>query len=97
MKIKTDHKWREFKSGHDVPEKVMRREFDWIVDVESTYECFIKYKGQWFHLDEFTFFSHSSELWERGWHGYHETSYSTGVVIRLSPGSRDQYQIGSYY
>ena len=96
MKIVTDHKWREFKRTHDVPEKIIRSEFDWLEDAEITYGCFIKYKGQWFHLDEFTFLSHSSELRERGWHGYHGTSYSSGVVIRLSSDG-EWYQIGSYY
>ena len=87
--IKTDHKWRDLVYRHDVPERILKSEFDY-QDAGETSDGFFCYRGRWYHLDEFM----PTNL--AGWHGYAGDSYFSGVVIKLS-NDGEQIKIGTYF
>lgn len=98
--IVTDHKWKDFLYEHEVPPRVLEVDFDYLEPYEMT-DSFLKYRDAWFHLSEFVntapnphWGTGSTELKERGWHGYITTSAFSAVVIRLSE-DNEQYQIGT--
>ncbi|GMV19996.1 MAG: hypothetical protein AMXMBFR56_82200 [Polyangiaceae bacterium] len=102
LNIRTDDKWKDFVYGADVPEKVRRSEFDWLEDAEGD-DHFIKYKNSWYHLGEFirtrgggAAGSPMPDLVEAGWDGIKNESYSSGVLIKVSPNG-EQYKIGYYW
>jgi hypothetical protein len=89
LKIKSDKKWKNFKTRDEVPKQVLSRQFDWL-DEDSGYDGFINYKGHWYHLSEFMRGGGMAD-----WDGYHGDSYFSGVVIKVS-GDGEQYKIGDY-
>ena len=90
MTIRTDHKWHAFKYFMDLTEK-QKAELDWIDD-----DCapVLVYKGWPFALDQFMRIEHSSEL--KDWHGIHNDTFFSGVLIRLSDDG-EKYQIATYF
>lgn len=90
MKITTDNKWHDFKYRYEVPERVLRSEFDY-QDENETVDGYFHYKGSWYHLDMFMRVPSSLSPWE----GYQNDSYSTGVVIMVSPNG-ESYKVGSF-
>ena len=102
LNIRTDDKWKDFVYGADVPEKVRRDWFDWVDDAESD-SYFIKYKNSWYHLSEFIRTAGGGSagdalprLVEAGWDGIKNESYSSGVLIKVSPDG-EQYKIAYYW
>ncbi|MFI5296476.1 MAG: hypothetical protein ACHREM_00140 [Polyangiales bacterium] len=93
-KIKTDRKWRFFKSGSDVPKKTLRSEFDWVKDAEYD-PHFIQHRGHWMHLSQFERTQVGGELHSAGWVGAHASGYFSGWVIKLSRDG-EEYMIGTY-
>lgn len=94
--IRTDHKWKPFKMGYQVPESVIKYEFDYLDSDEVCGTYFLCYRGTWYSLDQFVKLPDGGELSGQGWHGAEAHSYSTGTLIRLSDDG-EEYQIGSYY
>lgn len=96
MTIKTDHKWKSFVPGMNLPKRC-RRDFDYIQD-ESEYETheFIRYRGRYYDPAEFLRTGENNSLALLGWDGYLTDTYFSGVLLALSPDG-DQYKIGSYY
>lgn len=94
MKITTNNHWRSFVYRYDVPEKVLKDDFDY---QDETVVCgFFQYKGTWYHLDMFMRFGYpDSETIEGGWQGYLNDSISTGVVIQVSD-CGDMYEVGYF-
>ena len=52
-KITTNNHERFFVYRCDVPEKILQEQFDY-QDPEETQDGFFKFKGYWYHLDQFT-------------------------------------------
>ena len=102
--IKTDNKWRNLLYGYELPVK-WRREFDWIKnDEEYENTNFAKYHGQYYDINEFQVLptigdasgKHVVYPEFRGWDGYMNDTYSSGVLIKLSSDG-EQYKIGIFY
>jgi len=86
MKVTTNNHWREFACRFDVPEKVLKEQFDYLDETESS--GFFNYKGTWHHTSELM--PCSLEKWDDCL-GY---GWSCGVVIKYSNDGR--YKIGFY-
>ena len=93
LTIITDHKWKEFKYGHELPKK-WRKEYDWMDEDEFNNSEFIMHKKWATPISEFMTIKHNSEL--KDWDAYSSDTMFSGLVIRINE-SRDMYQIGSYY
>lgn len=93
MKILTNHRWRNFLYRNEVPDDILADEFDWLEDDRD--DGFFKYRGNWYHLDDFMRCSDSPDSDISAWHGYHGDSYFSGVLIRLSSDG-EQYQVATY-
>lgn len=86
--IKTDNKWREILTWHDLTEKE-RAEFEW-ADQDAQ---FVRYKGRVYCLDEFAIASTSDNF--KGWDGYVGDSFFSGVVIKISSDG-ERAKMGTY-
>ena len=93
LTIRTDHKWRDLIYRHDVPEHVLKSQFDY-QDAEEILDGFFCYRGYWYHLDGFMAVNGNTDL--KDWDGYASDSYFSGVLIKLSSDG-EQIKIGSYY
>lgn len=91
--IITDHKWKPFKYGNEVPKHV-RNDFDW-VDEEVNYDDFLFYRGRWYHTSEFMRVNPNSAFALLGYDGYLGDSYFSGVLIKLSDDG-EAYKIATY-
>ena len=87
--IKTNHHERLFSYAYEVPESVLKSDFDYLEDGEGT---FFKYKGWWYSLDQFTATSGPDDEWD----GYHADSYFSGVCIKVSDDC-ETYKVGTYF
>ena len=92
MKVYTNKHKRQFKYRNEVPNDVLQDDFDWLDD-DSSYDGFIHYRGNWYHVSEFMRCDDNSPF--NGWHGYHSDSFFSGILIRLSDDC-ETYQIGTY-
>ena len=86
MNVTTNHQWRDFLYRHEVPENVLRSEFDWLD--EDDHSGFFRYRGVWYHLSMFL------RTTIDGWHGVHTDSAFSGVLIEVS-NDGEQYRIGT--
>jgi hypothetical protein len=93
--VNTDHKWKQFKYRDDVPRGVLASQFDY--QDEDVIDGYFKYYGDWYHLDQFERVpkADGEKGGLSGWDGVHHTSWSTGVLIKLSPDG-EEYQVGTY-
>ena len=85
---RTDHKWKPFVYGYDVPDKVLK-EFDYLYD-DSSHDGFFRYLGHWYHTSDFMIAPK-----ELPWDGYSSDSFFSGVVVRISKDG-ESYQVGTY-
>lgn len=92
--VRSDNRWKDFVYGADVPQRVLKSDFDWVDDAEVS-DGFFKHQGTWYHLSQFERVPPGSGLKEAGWDGYHPNSFSTGVVVKVSSDG-EQYKVGSY-
>jgi hypothetical protein len=93
MVIKTDHKWKQFSYRNEVPEKVLKEQFSHL-DEEESHDCFLKYKGYWYHVSDFMRLS-NTPFDATQWDGYHSVSYFSGQFIKLSEDG-ETYKIARY-
>jgi hypothetical protein len=99
IKLVTNHQWRNLRTRDDVPAKVLASEFDWLKYDEDTgegFDGFIYRRGTWHHLSEFTRLDSAPDDALRAYDGIRHYSFSSGVVIKLSPDG-EQYKIAYYY
>lgn len=89
LKIKTNNQWRPFKYRHDVPAKVLAKQFDW-TNPEEYSDHFICYRRHWYHIADFM------RGGPEGWDGIASDSYFSGVLIRVSKDG-ERYQIAAYF
>ena len=95
MKIITDHKWKPFKYGNEVPGDVIE-DYDHLEDCDK-FDGFVCYHKRWFHTSDFLRLdgvTHKDNPYY-GYHGYHGDSFFLGVLIRLSDDC-EMYQIATY-
>lgn len=100
LQIITNNQWRPFKYRYEVPEKVLKSEFDY-QDGEEVFDGFFCYRGTWYHLDQFT--AHRAP-WGcipadsplAAWHAHLSDSFFSGVVIRVTDDG-EMYQVGTYF
>lgn len=92
VKVKTDHKWKQFKYRNEVPEKVLKDQFEHL-DAEEQDDQFFCYRGWWYHVSDFM----SGKLTDitGDWDGYHSDSYFSGVLLKLSKDG-EEYRVGTY-
>lgn len=98
MKIKTDNKWKNFKSRYEVPAKILKSEFDHhgddISDLVKDNANYFKFNNSWYHTDMFMRLE-GKDPQTKNWDGYHGDSYFSGVLIKLSRDG-EQYKVASY-
>jgi len=105
MKIVSNHQYRYFLSGYELPEKIRKSEFDYINDGAFAEENFMKYKGEYYCMNDFvrivkpngdSGFAHIDYAGDlKGWNGIFSETYFSGLVIKISDYG-DAYKIGRY-
>jgi len=98
----TNNQERLFLSWHEIPKKIRQKEFDWITEEKinnaEMSDMFIKYKGTYYNIDEFTAFKTFSENCPfKDWAGYISDSAFSGILIKLPKYKTETYIIGRYY
>ena len=93
--IKSDRKWRPFVYRHEVPIEILSSEFDY-QDPENEFTGFFKYKGTWYHLDQFTSTDGYKGVIPVQWNGIKNETFSSGVLIEISEDG-EQYRVAYYY
>ena len=78
MNITTNNHTRQFLYREQIPEAILKDQFDWCDD----HDGFMKYRGQFYHLSEFLRVPKTPEF--HAWHGYYTDSFFSGVVTRIS-------------
>lgn len=78
--IKTNHNWRPFCRRSALPPYVFD-DFDY--QHPSISDGYFRYRGSWYHLDDFTTCDDSDAEF-KGWDAYAGDSYFSGVLIKLS-------------
>jgi len=107
LELTTNNHERQFVTGHRVPMNVLKWQFDYLTAEEQSFGNFLRYKGHWYHVSDFTGLGslfmagieRSTGSTEASpfdsWHGRTSDSAWSGVVIRISEDG-DTYQIGTY-
>jgi len=91
--ITTDHKWKQFKYGYEVPEKVLTDQFDWMNEDEKT-DGFFSYRKVWYHISEFMRFDKSKDEGLGSWQAYSPDSAFSAVLLQVS-NDGEEYKIGT--
>lgn len=94
LQITTNNHERFFSYRYDVPEGILQEQFDY-QDPEETHDGFFKFKGYWYHLDQFMRIDKNAPEGFQGWHGYHADSFYSGVLIKVSERYR-AYKVATY-
>ena len=94
LEIITDHKWKDFKYGYEVPEKVKKEEYAHLDKDGADYDGWIYYRHCWYHISDFLRLE-GNHPFESEWHGYSSDSFFSGVLIKLSKDG-EQYKIATY-
>lgn len=92
MTVTTDNKWKQFKYGYEVPEKVLSETFDWIEDDEKT-DGFFQYRKSWYHISEFLVIPKDRGIGP--WQAYSADSAFSAVVIQVS-NNGEEYKVGTF-
>jgi len=107
MEIITNNQNRPFLYGYEIPETVLNSDFDWLDDEEKS-DGFIKYRGRFYHVSEFSaitpassdispsrgHYDHENSL--KDWHGIYTDSAFSGVLVKFSD-DFESYQIATCY
>lgn len=91
--IKSDLREKRFLDGIDMPQSVLRNQFDYLDDPAGR-DSFFQYNGHWYLLDDF---GRTTGLMAKlGWHGVVSDTYFSGVLIALVDDGMG-YIVGTYY
>ncbi len=94
--IRTNHKWKPFVYGADVPGDVIAKDFDHMESAD-THDGFFKYLDRWYHVNDFL--TITDGLHQAGfgkeWDGYMSDSYFSGICIKISDDG-ESYKVGTY-
>ena len=96
--ITTNNQPRNFKAFNEfTPQEQakLRREFDWVVDIECDGH-FFTYKGRTFHINEFTSIIPAPHEALYGWHGMAADTAFSGTLIRIEDPGSGQLIVGTY-
>jgi hypothetical protein len=97
LKIVTNNHDRQFAYRYDVPESVLAGDLDWTTEEDSDgYFC---YRGYWYHLGMFMRVGYPGPFGQtddNGYHGYHNDSFSSGVLIKCSDDG-ETYRVATFY
>lgn len=93
--VYTDHKWKNFKYGYEVPKGVMKDQFDYLSDDMKDSGDFIQYQGRWYSSEDFMRIDPHAPDFMKGWDGYSSDSFFSGILLKYSRDG-DQYMIGTY-
>jgi hypothetical protein len=77
----------------DVPAKVLADQFSHLSEDES-FDGFFCYRGNWYHTSDFMSVTAIEAL--KGWQGYTNDSYFSGVVVKFSD-DFEQVKTGTYF
>lgn len=94
LTITTNNQWRNFLYGYEVPEKVMKEQFDYLGG-DANCDGFICYKGNYYHLCDFMRIDTNSPFDTKKWSGYVSDSFFSGILIKVSDDG-EHYKIGWY-
>ena len=97
--IMTDHKWKQFKYGYEVPKHVLNDDYDHLNEDEKL-DGWIKYRRRWYHISDFmschnSIQSSNNPFKVLGYDGYLSDSFFSGVLIKLADDG-ECYQIAIY-
>lgn len=93
LEIITNHHWRPILYSHEIPEKVLENEFDWMRDPDNY--SFFKYKDWYYCLEEIMVLDERSPFGGR-WHGYHSDTFFSGILVEISDDG-EMVKVGRYY
>ena len=76
----------------------IRKQYDWMQpdDIECNYG-FFKYRGCFYHLQDFMRVENDASGDLIGWDGYAGDSYFSGTLIRLADNDCDRVIVGRYF
>lgn len=105
--IRTDHKWKPFKTWQEVPYHVQADYLDLApdediddaldaVDDMGYNDGWIHYKDRWYHTTDFMRIDKYNPLHVLSWQGYMADSFFSGVIIDISEDG-EAYKIGTYF
>lgn len=92
--ITTDNKWKQFKYGYEVPEKVLEENFDWMEDDEKS-DGFFTYRKAWYHISEFMRFDKSKDEGLGAWQAYSPDSAFSAVLLQVS-NDGEEYKVATF-
>ena len=101
LTIKTNNQPRELKDLCDFSasdQMKIRAQYDWMD--EETIECnygFFKYRGCFYHLQDFMRVAQGSTGDLVGWDGYSSDSFFSGTLIKLAETDCDYVIVGRFY
>ena len=94
--ITSDYKVRDMVPWHDLPEKA--QEFFDYVDPESRWDArFVKYKGEWWDVFEFTRLGSGGDFALAGWEGICSTSIGTAIMVKFEEEFGELYPVMGFY
>ena len=93
MNIITNNQFREYIYSNDVPESVLKDQFDWMDNPDEW--TFIKYRGSYYTLDDFMQVDKNNETL-KGWDGVSSDSFFSGLLIKFDD-TGEGCIIGRYY
>ena len=94
LQITTNTHERFFSYRYEVPEEILKGQFDY-QDPEETHDGFFKFKGYWYHLDQFMRIDKNAPDGFQKWDGYHADSFYSGVLIKISD-DLETYKVATY-
>lgn len=94
LQIITNNHWRQFRYRYEVPPEILASEFDY-QDENDALDGFFKYRGCWYHLDQFIKILTSAPF-SGEWDGCASDSFFSGIFIRVSDDC-EEYKVGRYY
>lgn len=93
-KIITDHKWKPFKYSYEIPENIIKRQFDHLDEIDKS-DGFIVYHKRYYHLSDFMTIDKNSPFANLGFDGYLSDSFFSGILIKISNDCQS-YKIATY-
>jgi hypothetical protein len=91
MNIISNFKSRFLLYRYQVPEKVLNSDFSHLSD---EFYGFIKYRNRFYHVSDFMK-CNASELVKKGWNGFLNDSFFSGILISLSEDG-ESYKIATF-
>lgn len=87
MKIVTNHRQRPFTYRMEVPEKVLKDQFE---HLPEEMDGFFKYRNWWYHVSDF------ERTNIKGWDGIRTDTFFSGTVIKVSDDG-EEFKVGYAY